>query len=50
LNDRSAVMPEDVQAVFPAVVGHRLELRDSSGSGAGDVVAGELIRSVSIVP
>jgi MoxR-like ATPase len=50
LNGSQSVMPEDVQAVFPAVVGHRLEKRDSAGSGDGDVLALELIRSVPIAP
>jgi MoxR-like ATPase len=32
---RSAVIPEHVQAVFGAVVEHRLEQRDSGPAGAG---------------
>ena len=50
---RSAVLPEDVQAVLAAVVAHRLEVReagrsDSSGSPAGWEVAEELIRTVPV--
>ncbi|MGH8181415.1 MAG: AAA family ATPase, partial [Steroidobacteraceae bacterium] len=53
LAGRSAVMPEDVQAVLPAVVAHRLEGReaghlDSSGSPAGRDVAQELISTVPV--
>ncbi|MGH8179971.1 MAG: AAA family ATPase [Steroidobacteraceae bacterium] len=53
LAGRSAVMPEDVQAVLPAVVAHRLEAReagrlDSSGSPAGGDVAQELISTVPV--
>lgn len=43
---RDAVQPEDVQAVLPAVVTHRLERRDAS-AGAG-AVAAELVRSVPV--
>ena len=53
LAGRSAVLPEDVQAVLAAVVAHRLEVResgrsDSSGSPAGSNVAEELIRTVPV--
>jgi MoxR-like ATPase len=53
LAGRSAVLPEDVQAVLPAVVAHRLERRDmgpqdSSGSAAATEVAEELIRTVPV--
>jgi MoxR-like ATPase len=53
LAGRSAVLPEDVQAVLPAVVAHRLERRDpgprdSSGSAAATDVAEELIRTVPV--
>jgi MoxR-like ATPase len=53
LAGRSAVLPEDVQAVLPAVVAHRLERyetagrRDSPGAPAGNV-AEELIRTVPV--
>ena len=53
LDGRSAVMPEDVQAVLGAVVAHRLERGDagrldSSGSPAGRDMAEELIRTVPV--
>jgi MoxR-like ATPase len=34
ISGRSAVIPEHVQAVFAAIVEHRLEQRDSGPSGA----------------
>jgi MoxR-like ATPase len=52
LAGRSAVLPEDVQAVMPAVVAHRLERHetgrhDASGAPTGSV-AEELIRTVPV--
>jgi MoxR-like ATPase len=46
LAGRNAVLPEDVQAVLPAVVAHRLERRDPAGDG-GDVAA-EIIKAVPV--
>ncbi|MGQ0836187.1 MAG: AAA family ATPase [Gammaproteobacteria bacterium] len=43
---REAVLPEDVQAVLPAVVAHRLERREPGS--AGGAVAAELVRSVPV--
>lgn len=53
LAGRSAVLPEDVQAVLPAVIAHRLERRDSgqpdsSGSAPKAGLAEELIRTVPV--
>lgn len=56
LAGRSKVLPEDVQAVLPAVIAHRLERRegiegasrDPSGAAAGLDVAQELIRTVPV--
>jgi MoxR-like ATPase len=48
LASRSAVLPEDVQAVLPSVVAHRLERRESTGSGEAQVIAQDLIRAVPI--
>ncbi len=53
LAGRSAVLPEDVQAVLPAVVAHRLEPRDTGrqdarGAPAGTGVVDELIRTVPV--
>lgn len=46
--NRRAVLPEDVQAVVPSVVAHRLERRDSGGSADSLVIAQELIQSVPV--
>lgn len=51
LAGRAAVLPEDVQAVLPAVIAHRLERRESGphgGTAAGLDVAEELIRTVPV--
>jgi MoxR-like ATPase len=45
---RAAVLPEDVQAVLPAVVAHRLERRDPAGSPAHGDVAAEIIGAVAV--
>jgi MoxR-like ATPase len=47
LAGRDAVLPEDVQAVLPAVVAHRLERRDAA-AGDGFGVALEIIRAVPV--
>jgi len=43
---RKAVLPEDIQAVLPSVVAHRLESRDSSSDKP--FVASELVRAVPV--
>lgn len=48
LAGRNAVLPDDVQAVFPAVVSHRLERREPTGSNDGLAIANELIRAVPV--
>jgi len=48
LAGRGAVLPEDVQAVFPAVVSHRLERRDPAGGTEGGDVAAEIIHAVAV--
>jgi MoxR-like ATPase len=48
LGARAAVLPEDVQAVLPAVVAHRLERRDPAGSGEDADVAAEIIGAVKV--
>ncbi len=48
LDGRGAVLPEDVQAVLPAVTAHRLEARESAGAGHGLELASELIRTVPV--
>ena len=47
LDGRAAVLPEDLQAVLPAVVAHRLERREPGG-GDGDALAAEIIRGVPV--
>jgi MoxR-like ATPase len=44
---RDTALPEDVQAVLPAVVAHRLERRDAA-PGASANLADELIRAVPV--
>jgi MoxR-like ATPase len=48
--NRSAVLPEDVQAVVPSVVAHRLERRESGSSNDSLAIAQELIRAVPVPP
>jgi MoxR-like ATPase len=47
LDGRAAVWPEDVQAVLPSVVAHRLERRDPASSDGTDI-ASEIMRSVAV--
>jgi MoxR-like ATPase len=49
LNDRTHVVPEDVQAVLPSIVEHRLrEAADFAGHGGG-ALAQKLLGSVDVV-
>ena len=49
INDRTPVVPEDVQAILPGVVEHRLrEAADFSGHGGG-ALAQKLLASVDVV-
>jgi MoxR-like ATPase len=45
---RKSVLPEDVQAVLPSVVAHRLERRESGGADDAQLIAQELIRAVPV--
>jgi MoxR-like ATPase len=47
LAGRAAVLPEDVQAVLPAVAAHRLERRDAT-AGSGEALMAELVRAVPV--
>jgi MoxR-like ATPase len=47
---RRAVLPEDLQAVLPSVVAHRLERRDPAERADGADVATEIIRAVPVPP
>ena len=44
LNARPMVLPEDIQAVFPSVAGHRL----AAGARAGALQARALLRAVAL--
>jgi MoxR-like ATPase len=48
LSGRPAVLPEDIQAVIPAVVAHRLERRDPAGGDNSVSIANDLVRSVPV--
>jgi MoxR-like ATPase len=48
LQGRNAVMPEDLQAVFAPIAGHRLVLRDEYAARASRDVIDELLRSVPV--
>jgi MoxR-like ATPase len=48
LAGRRAVIPEDVQAVLPSVVGHRLRGIDDASSGSAQLRAEQLMKSVAI--
>jgi MoxR-like ATPase len=47
LDARTAVLPEDVQAVLPAVVGHRLAAA-ADAADEPEALAGELLRAVPV--
>jgi MoxR-like ATPase len=47
LGARAALLPEDVQAVLPSVVAHRLERREAAPAGHEDL-AREMIRAVPV--
>jgi MoxR-like ATPase len=47
---RSAVLPDDLQAVFAAVASHRLERRDAALGASSPGIAAELIRAVPVPP
>jgi MoxR-like ATPase len=48
LDAREFVLPEDVQAVLPAVAGHRLERRDAALGGPGPALGEELVARVPV--
>jgi len=51
LSSRNAVLPDDIQAVLPAVVAHRLERRETAAGGGnetGQAIATELVRAVPV--
>ncbi len=48
LHGHAGVLPEDLQAVLPAVVGHRLRPRDSADARGPNEIAAGLLKSVPI--
>jgi MoxR-like ATPase len=48
LAGRNAVLPEDVQAVLPSVVAHRLERRDAAEGATAAGLAEEIVRAVPV--
>jgi MoxR-like ATPase len=48
IGGRNAVLPEDVQAVLPGVVSHRLQTAGERANRDGDALARELIGAVAI--
>ena len=48
LNERNAVIPEDVQAVLPGVVSHRLQATDDYARQSSDELVRKLIEAVAI--
>jgi MoxR-like ATPase len=48
MQNRVAVMPEDVQAVLPAVVAHRLERREELDMRAGSALTDEILKAVPV--
>ncbi|NIN34995.1 MAG: AAA family ATPase, partial [Gammaproteobacteria bacterium] len=48
LHGRNHVLPEDIQAVLPSVVSHRLTLRNGNSSSNPHEVADLLVKQVPI--
>jgi MoxR-like ATPase len=48
IQGESAVLPEHVQIVFPAIAAHRLETRHGDGAAHGNELADALIRAVPV--
>ena len=48
MQSRAAVMPEDVQAVLPAVVAHRLERREGFDMRSGSALTDEILKAVPV--
>ncbi len=48
LHGHEHVLPEDIQAVLPSIIGHRLRLAQESTVNVGDAAADTLIRQVPI--
>ena len=48
LHDRKGVVPEDVQAVFPSVAGHRLRPHNEQAPQSADAIGRHVLESVAI--
>jgi MoxR-like ATPase len=48
IGGEKAVLPEHVQAVFPAIAAHRLEPREGDDSVDGDQVADGIVKAVPV--
>ena len=48
LDGRNHVLPEDVQAVLPGIVSHRLKRRGETGNAPADELAADLVRRVPV--
>jgi MoxR-like ATPase len=48
VHDHNGVLPEDVQAVLPAVVGHRLKPRGDSQARTATEVGLEVLNAVPV--
>jgi MoxR-like ATPase len=48
IQGESAVLPEHVQTVFPAIAAHRLETRQGDGAAHGSELADALIKAVPV--
>ena len=48
MHGRDHVLPEDIQAIFPAVVNHRLQRITEAEDGDSPNVAAELLTAVPI--
>ncbi len=48
IHGHRGVLPEDVQAVLPGIVRHRLQARNASSAMSGDEIAQHILKSVAI--
>lgn len=48
MQGRAHVLPEDIQAVLPSIIGHRLQLANDTGRSSSTSVADELIKQVPV--
>lgn len=48
IHGHAGVLPEDVQAVLPGVVGHRLKPRDDSSARSPSEIGEQVLKAVSV--